>query len=185
MMDGLTLSEIELKLFLLKKRTRKAIERNEATILRLKRMDHERDDFLASLEGRLSSILEDDSLYNTSQDTSVHTEHSDPEPVVVSSSSSEAQSSIDETRQEHSTFSDVADEGVRNGAEQDSSSSDSFESSVSTTASSTASRVEAFLQMAATEERRILDRLDRLRSSICQESIGTTMARNSSAGGSR
>jgi hypothetical protein len=48
--------------------------------------------------------------------------------------------------------------------------SSSYESSVTTTASSTASRVEAFLRLAATEERRILARLDRLRSRLNSES---------------
>jgi len=179
-MEGLTLNEIELKLFLLKKRTRKAIERNEATILRLQRANHERDGFLASLEGRPPPILEDDSLYNTSLGSSTVTEHSDPEPFLEDSVSSSAPSSFDELRDDQvsSVFTEI-EENERHDIDHDSSLEDSFESSVSTTASSTASRMEAFLQMASSEERRILARLDRLRSRV--HSQETAMARNGSA----
>jgi hypothetical protein len=58
------------------------------------------------------------------------------------------------------------------GVEQHSLTSSSYESSVTTTAStcSTASRVEAFLRLAATKVHRILARLNRLRSRLNSES---------------
>lgn len=174
-MEDLTLNEIELKLFLLKKRTEKAIKKNEATMLRLSRANHERGAFFASLEGRPPPILEDDSLYNASLGSSSTTEYSDPEPRVEDSSSSDGSngrlSSIDELRDDDNGTADSSgsDEGERHGVEQDSLSSRSYASSVTTTASSTASRVEAFLQLAASEERRILARLDRLRSRLNSE----------------
>ena len=167
-MEGLTLNEIELKLFLLKKRTKKAIEKNEATILRLERASHERNDFLASLEGLPPPVLKDDSLYNTdlsSYKTETSSSVGDPEPQVEDSSSSD-RSSFDESRDDgNSNGSDGIEEEERHNVEQDSSSS-SYESSVTTTASSTASRMEAFLQLEAAEERRVLARLDHLRSNL-------------------
>lgn len=157
----MTLNEIELKLCLLKKRTRKAIERNEATISRLQRTNQDRDNFIAALEGRPPPILEEDSLFNSSLGSS-STEHSDPEPQVIDSDESSSELLEEEYRDDANSSSSIGNE--RHGVEHDSSSSlSSFESSDSTTASSTASRVQAFLQMAATEERRILARLDCLR----------------------
>ena len=187
MEENLTLNEIELKLFLLKKRTEKAIKRNEATMLRLNRASQERDAFLASLDGRPPPILEDDSLYNESLGSST-TKHSDPEPRMEdfsSSGGSDEQLSIDESRHDNedgtnrSSSKSANEHDERHDIEQDSLSSSSYESSVTTTASSTASRVEAFLQLAATEERRILARLDRLRSRLNSES-DTVNARNGS-----
>jgi hypothetical protein len=179
MEENLTLNEIELKLFLLKKRTEKAIKRNEATMLKLKLASQERDAFLASLDGRPPPILEDDSLYNGSLGSST-TEHSDPEFQMEDFSSSgdsdERLSIHDESRDDGGDSSNKisskrANElNERHGREQDSLASSSYESSVTTTASSTASRVEAFLRLAATEERRILARLDRLRSRLNSES---------------
>lgn len=185
-MEDLTLNEIELKLFLLKRRTEKAIKMNEETILRLKRVNHERDAFLASLESRPPPILEDDSLYNASPGTST-TEYSDPEPLLDDSSSSDGseQSSIDETRDDDNISGSSisgSEEDQRHGVEREFLSASSYESSsVTTTASSTASRMEAFLQLVATEERRILARLDRLRSSLTSSEGHTVTARNGSA----
>jgi hypothetical protein len=184
MEEDLTLNEIELKLFLLKKRTEKAIKRNEATVLRLKRASQVRDAFLASLEGRPHPVLEDDSLYNASLGSSI-TKHSDPEPVFDSSLSggSDERLTIDESRDDHYTSSDGgssrSNEDERHRMDQDSISSSSYGSrSVITTASSTASRMQAFLQLAATEERRILARLDQLRSRLNSETDTVTAPRN-------
>lgn len=164
-MEEITLNEIELKLFLLKNRTRKAIERNEASMSRLNRSNQARDAFIASLEGRPPPILEDDSLYNTSLGLT-STEHSDPEPYLEDSSAGTSSglvcSTIDERDDANSSglLAGSSAEDERHGVEQNSSSS--LESSVSTTTSSTASRTGAFLEM-ATREQSILARLDRLR----------------------
>lgn len=189
MEENLTLNEIELRLFLLKKRTEKAIKKNEATMLRLKRTSLQRDAFLASIDGRPPPILEDDSLYNQSLGSST-TEHSDPEPQLEdfsSSGGSDERLSIDESREDNqddgtnrsSSKSANENDERRDIVEHDSLSSSSYESSVTTTASSSASRMEAFLQLAATEERRILARLDQLRSRLNSES-DTANARNGS-----
>lgn len=154
MEDGMSLNEIELKLCLLKKRTKKAIAKNEALLTRLEQTDRKSNDFIASLEGRPPPILEDDSLFNGSlgSDTTESVEHSDPEPHVQDSDSSASGSFAEQLRN-----------GVDNNGgivEPDSSSSSYEATSVSTTASSTKSREQAFLEMSAVEEERILARLD-------------------------
>jgi hypothetical protein len=98
-MDGLTLNEIELRLFLLMKRTASAIERNEAYLSRLEHMNHQRDEFLASLQGR--PVLDDERSYRSETETS---------SISSSNHSSSSENSTDNNSSFDSSFNESRDD---------------------------------------------------------------------------
>jgi hypothetical protein len=144
--DGLTLNEIELQLFLLKKKTTSAIERNEAYISRLEQKNRQRDELIASLQGL--SVLDDESLYRP-ETSSLSASHSTCSEHSASRSSFDP--SFDESRDDkeiddHSTGSmEWKRHGIVEGA---SGLSDS-------TSSSRSSKKEAIQQLENEREKKI------------------------------
>lgn len=143
--DGLTLNEIELRLFLLKKDTKSAIERNDAYISRLKQTNRQRDELLASLQGL--AILDDESLYRSETSSLSHSTCSEHSFATRSSfDSSLDESRDDEESVDHSTGSM---ECKRHGIVEDSSGSSK------STPSSSSLREEAIQQEEKEQEKRI------------------------------
>lgn len=147
-MDRLTLNEIELRLFLLMKRTASAIERNEAYISRLENTNRQRDEFLASLQGR--PVLDDESSYRSETSSSSTNQSSSSENTTDNSS---FDPSFDESRDDEETDDSSTDsmECKRHGVVEDSSgSSDS-------TSNSSSSRNETIKQAENVQEKKRTD----------------------------
>lgn len=122
-MDGLTLNEIELRLFLLMKRTASAIERNEAYLSRLEHMNHQRDEFLASLQVR--PVLDDERSYRSETETSSISSSNHSSSSENSTDNSSFDPSFDESRDDEDTddSSTGSMECKRHGVAEDSSGS--------------------------------------------------------------
>ena len=102
-MEELTLNEIELRLFLLMKRTASAIERNEAYLSKLEHINHQRDEFLASLQGRSRPVLDYGRLYRSETETSSISSSNHSTSSENSTDRSSIDPSFDESRDDEET----------------------------------------------------------------------------------